>query len=210
MNRPADKMTAVILCGGRSRRMGEDKAELMLDGRTILQRLTENLAPLGDVRLSVREAGDYPDVPLPKVADRFQNCGPMGGLEAALSADSSELLFVTAVDMPFADHVLAEELRAMMEKEPDTDALLMTDGTGRQQFLLGIYRRRVQPVLRSHLIDGSRDALRMRSLLLELRVRFVPAEAVTDGERKTRSFNTGEEFRAFLAKAGAGAQPEAQ
>ena len=195
------KLSAVILCGGKSRRMGEDKAGLMMGSRTILQWLEENLAPLGDLWLSVREAEDYPDSPLPKTADRFADCGPMGGLDAALSVCSGEAVFVTAVDLPFVDHVLAEELFEILQKEPETDALLVTDASGRQQFLLGLYRKRVHAGLLKHLEDGSRGALRLRSFLSEIRVRFVPAEELTDGARKTRSFNTPEEYRKLLATA---------
>lgn len=188
------KMTAVILCGGESRRMGTDKAELMIGGKTILRRLTENLEPLGDLWLSVRSETDYPVSPLPKVADRFQGCGPMGGLDAALSVCGGDLLFVTAVDLPFVDAVLAEELAERLAKEPETDALLVEDASGRQQFLLGLYRKRVHPRLLEHLREGGKDALRMRGFLSEIRVRFVPARELTGGAHKTRSCNTLEEY----------------
>ena len=177
--------------------MGTDKAELLIGGKTILRRLTENLQPLEDLWLSVRNAEDFPDSPLPKAADRYPDCGPMGGLETALSVCSGDLLFVTPVDMPFVDAGLAMELAERMEKEPETDALLVEDAAGRKQYLLGIYRKRVHPLLLRHLEDGSRDALRMRGFLAEIRVRFVRAEELTDGAFKTRSFNTVEEYRAL-------------
>ena len=200
-DRESMKMSAVILCGGRSRRMGADKAELMIGGRTILRRLTENLQPLGDLWLSVCSAADHPESPLPKAADRFADCGPLAGLEAALSVCSGELLFVTPVDVPFADAALALELAQRLAGEPETDALLVEDAAGRKQYLLGVYRKRVHPKLLYRLQEGGKDALRVRDFLAEIKPRYVKAEELTDGAFKTRSCNTAEEYLELKAMA---------
>ena len=197
MTEEKNRLSAVILCGGSSRRMGTDKAGLVIGGRTLLQRLAAQLAPLGEPRLSVQSAGDHGEVPLPKIPDRYPGCGPMGGLEAALFSCPDDVLFVTPVDLPFVDALLARELAARMD--PETDALLVTDGGGRKQYLLGLYRKRVQPLLERRLRDGSRDALRIRSFLEEIRVSYVEAGELTDGKAKTRSCNTMEEYLALKA-----------
>lgn len=197
-------LSAVILCGGISRRMGADKAELMIGGKTILRRLTENLQPLGDLWLSVRSENDYSESPLPKVTDRFADCGPLAGLEAALSVCGGELLFVTPVDVPFADAALALELAQRLAAEPEADALLVEDAAGRKQYLLGVYRKRVHLAVLARLrrgAEGDRNALRVRGLLPEIRVRWVPAGELTDGAFKTRSCNTAEEYLELKAMA---------
>ena len=194
-------LSAVILCGGRSLRMGADKADLVIGGRTILRRLTENLQPLGDLWLSVRSKKDYPESLLPKAADRFADCGPLSGLEAALSVCGGELLFVTPVDVPFADAVLALELAQRLAAEPEADALLVEDAAGRKQYLLGVYRKRVHPKLLDRLREGGKDALRVRDFLAEIKLRYVKAEELTDGPFKTRSCNTAEEYLELKAAA---------
>ena len=83
------KMSAVILCGGKSRRMGTDKAMLTAEGTPnavrLLRALSGEDSPCTDVWLSIGTGESYPDIHVQKVSDRFPGCGPMGGLEAALT-----------------------------------------------------------------------------------------------------------------------------
>jgi len=76
---------AYILCGGRSSRMGEDKARIDLAGQALVQRVARQLAPLSrDVFLVAQEAGRYDDLGLASLGDRTPNLGPLGGLSTAL------------------------------------------------------------------------------------------------------------------------------
>ena len=127
------KMSAVILCGGKSRRMGTDKAMLTAEGTPNAVRLFRALSgeesPCTDVWLSIGTGESYPEIHAQKVSDRFPGCGPMGGLEAALTVCREEYLFVTPVDTPFADAQMARELMAYMtEVSQQRDAVLVIDG----------------------------------------------------------------------------------
>ena len=107
------KISAVILCGGKSRRMGTDKAMLTAEGTPnvvrLLRALTGEDSPCTDVWLSIGTGESYPEIRAQKVSDRFPGCGPMGGLEAALTVCREEYLFVTPVDTPFADAQMARD-----------------------------------------------------------------------------------------------------
>lgn len=197
------RMSAVILCGGKSRRMGRDKARLTVEGIPNAERLVRALSgedsPCTDVWLSIGAGESYPEIRAQKVSDRFPGCGPMGGLEAALTICREEYLFVTPVDTPFADAQLARELMAYMTGAfRQRDAVLVIDGGGRLQTLLGIYHKRVLPALTQRLADGRREKLRMRDFLQDLDVACVEAEMLTDGVRKSMSCNTQEEWRRLL------------
>ena len=153
------KMSAAILCGGKSRRMGTDKAMLSAEGIPNAERLLRALSgedsPCTDVWLSIGTGESYPAIQAQKVSDRFPGCGPMGGLEAALTVCREEYLFVTPVDTPFADAQMARELMTCMVNAPgQRDAVLVIDGGGRLQTLLGIYHKRVLPSLTQRLADG--------------------------------------------------------
>ena len=182
------KMSAVILCGGKSRRMGTDKAMLTAEGTPNAVRLFRALSgeesPCTDVWLSIGTGESYPEIHAQKVSDRFPGCGPMGGLEAALTVCREEYLFVTPVDTPFADAQMAREL--------------VIDGSGRLQTLLGIYHKRVLPELTQRLADGRKEKLRIRDFLNDLDVVYVNAEALTDGVRKSTSCNTPEEWQRLM------------
>ena len=184
-------MSAVILCGGKSRRMGTDKAMLTAEGTPNAMRLLRALSgddsPCTDVWLSIGTGESYPDIHAQKVSDRFPGCGPMGGLEAAL------------VDTPFADALLARELMTYMtETSRQRDAVLVIDGGGRLQTLLGIYHKRVLPALTQRLADGRREKLRIRDFLRDLDVVYVNAQALTDGVRKSTSCNTPQEWQQLI------------
>ena len=197
------KMSAAILCGGKSRRMGTDKAMLSAEGIPNAERLLRALSgedsPCTDVWLSIGRGESYPAIQAQKVSDRFPGCGPMGGLEAALTVCRQEYLFVTPVDTPFADAQMARELMTCMVNAPgQRDAVLVIDGGGRLQTLLGIYHKRVLPALTLRLADGRREKLRMRDFLRHLDVAYVDAQSLTDGVRKSTSCNTREEWQQLM------------
>ena len=94
--------SAVILAGGKSSRMGRDKAFLELGGQTLLERqiaLAEE-AGAGEVFISGREGADYSRFSCPVIKDKVQDAGPLAGIESALGMISSPLLLVLAVDLP--------------------------------------------------------------------------------------------------------------
>ena len=197
------KMSAVILCGGKSRRMGTDKAMLAAEGTPNAVRLFRALSgedsPCTDVWLSIGTGESYPEIHAQKVSDRFPGCGPMGGLEAALTICREEYLFVTPVDTPFADAQMARELMVYMtDASRQRDAVLVIDGGGRLQTLLGIYHKRVLPALTQRLADGRREKLQIRDFLRDLDVAYVKAEELTDGDRKSTSCNTPEEWQQLM------------
>ena len=95
------KFSAVILAGGKSSRMGRDKAGLRLEGRTLLERQAELVRSLQPVELWLSGgSNDYPLADGQPVRDNFANCGPLAGVEAGLGATNASLLLVLAVDLP--------------------------------------------------------------------------------------------------------------
>ena len=138
MNR-AD-VTVQIMAGGRSTRMGRDKALVELGGRTLLQRALDTWQNYGGaVQLSVgaAERGALAPAGIPAVADRYRDCGPLGGLHAGLLECRTELLLLTAVDCPFVTAELADGLLAAIGR---ADACVYT-AAERPQPLFGLYRR---------------------------------------------------------------------
>ena len=104
-----ENCTAVIMAGGDSRRMGQDKANLQLGGRTLLQSVFATLQPLfPEVIVSVRQP--RPEIDLPQVCDDPAYSGPLAGLAAALAQASSPWIFVVACDMPFITPAVIEYL----------------------------------------------------------------------------------------------------
>jgi len=96
-----DDITAFVLAGGESTRMGRDKAFLRLGGQTLLARalaLAHRIAP----RAAVLGARDkYAATGEWIIEDEFSYCGPLAGIHAALGASETDLNLILSVDMPF-------------------------------------------------------------------------------------------------------------
>lgn len=91
---------AYVLAGGRSTRMGQDKALLPLAGKPLIERAVAKLRHMTpDVRILGGRAELAPFAPL--VPDLHPDCGPLSGMEAALTHSSHEWSLVVPVDMPF-------------------------------------------------------------------------------------------------------------
>jgi molybdenum cofactor guanylyltransferase len=94
--------SAVILAGGKSSRMGRDKAFLETGGQTLLARQIGLAREIGaaEVFISGRTDADYSAFGCRVLPDQFPDAGPLAGIERALDAAKSPLLLVLAVDLP--------------------------------------------------------------------------------------------------------------
>src|SRR4030067_3307885 len=109
--------TAIILAGGDSQRVGSDKANLLLDGQTLLQRVTATMRQVfPQIILSVR--APRPEVELPQVCDDPSYAGPLAGLVAGLGHITTPWAFVVACDMPFVVPEVVELLGRYRSKPP--------------------------------------------------------------------------------------------
>jgi molybdopterin-guanine dinucleotide biosynthesis protein A len=105
-------LAGVVLCGGRSTRMGVDKATITFDGATLLERAVARLDEVCHPVLIA--AGDVPRTAAGRssLIDAASGAGPLGGLVAALRASPHRLLAVVAVDLPWIDPRLIRMLAA--------------------------------------------------------------------------------------------------
>lgn len=136
---PVSAVTAFILAGGRSTRMGTDKAFARLDGRTLLERALDLARYLtSDVRI-VGDPVKFASF-APVVEDVFPGCGPLAGIHAALSSSQTDLNLILAVDTPFLTPML---LQHIFKRAKDSHSAMVTvcRTAGGWQPLCAIYRR---------------------------------------------------------------------
>ncbi len=104
-------MNGIILAGGRSSRIGTDKAFIKFAGVPIIERTLSLFKSLFVKCLIVTNKPDnYSYLNCPLVSDHYNNIGPLGGLHAGLFASDSHLNFVAACDMPLIDRELIKYL----------------------------------------------------------------------------------------------------
>lgn len=107
-------VSAFVLAGGKSTRMGSDKAFVMFEGRTLLSSALDVARALTPQVCIVGDPAKY-DAFAPVVEDIFPGCGPLAGIHAALRASQTEWNVILAVDTPFVSAALLNYLltRAM-------------------------------------------------------------------------------------------------
>lgn len=152
----------LVLAGGRSVRLGRDKAALLLDGRPLLARCVELLQPLvGDLRVAVR--ADQADEPLrrafPLLVDVRSDIGPAAGLLAAHGFAPRAAWLVLACDMPRVTSAMLGRLVARRDPECGATAFRAA-ADGRPEPLCAIYEPATLDRLQARVGAGGSSGLR--------------------------------------------------
>jgi molybdopterin-guanine dinucleotide biosynthesis protein A len=170
----------LILAGGDSRRMGQDKAALMLDGKTLLERVTATMRQVfPKVIVSVRQLRD--GVELPQVCDEQPGSGPLAGLISGLAQTDTPWVFAVACDMPFVTQAVVEHLAVCRDGH---QAIVPVVG-GYKQPLAAFYAASALETMRASLAAGDKS---MRGALEKLNVRFVDEAEPRAADPQLRSF----------------------
>ena len=183
-------LSIVILAGGKSTRMGRNKALLRAGNSTMLERIAEELSGFSEILVSAAEEGSYREIGLRVCPDEHPGIGPIEGIRQVLRAAKEDYVFICAADMPFISrevvHALAAEIR------PEDDCCVLTCG-GRPEPLCAVYSRRVLPLIDGMIAEGCRKP---RALYTRCRVRYVPLEDTGLRPETVENINTPEEYAA--------------
>lgn len=177
---------AWVLVGGRSSRMGTDKAFLNTGKGPLAAQVA---AVAAEVCPSVTLVGDpalYASLGLPVVPDNHAGLGPLGGIEAALKTSSAEWNLIVACDMPGLDATLLESLFSAAET---FDCAVPQHPDGRQEPLCAVYSKRCHPAIEAALAAGIRKVT--DGLRYGLKVNYV----LTDREAAFANWNTPQDIR---------------
>lgn len=175
-----DDCTALVLAGGDSRRMGQDKAALTLGGQPLLAHVTATMQQIfPKVIVSVRQLRS--DVALPQVCDAPAASGPLAGLTAGLAEAETAWVFAVACDMPFLTREVVLRLAALRGSH---QAVVPVVG-GHLQPLAAFYAASVLDAMRASLAAGDRS---LRGALEKLDVRYVDEAELRDTDPQLRSF----------------------
>jgi molybdenum cofactor guanylyltransferase len=178
MDGRAPDLAAFILAGGKSTRMGADKAFVVLDGRTLLARaleVTRSITP--DVRIVGSAKKFAPFAPV--VEDIFPGCGPLAGIHAALHSSHTELNIILAVDTPFVSFAL---LQFLIARAQNSAAIVTAPQTSQGwQPLCAVYRRRFA--------DTAEPALREGRYKIDALFDIVPVQPISEADLESAGFS---------------------
>jgi molybdopterin-guanine dinucleotide biosynthesis protein A len=152
------RITTFVLAGGKSVRMGADKAFLELAGRTLLDRCLNLAASIGSPAMIVgdpRQFSRFGSV----VEDIYPGHGPLGGIHTALASTTTDLNLLLAVDLPF---LRPEFLQYLIARAQGTAAVVTVPrAAGGLQPLCAVYRKSFRQISEQSLRTGKNkiDAL---------------------------------------------------
>ena len=199
----AESHGGIVLCGGKSTRMGTSKALLPFGPETMLQRVVRIL---GEVAVEPIVVVAAPGQELPRLPsevivthDEHEGRGPLEGLRAGLKALPADIeaAYVTSCDVPL---LVPGFVRQMIELAHGYD-IAVTEQDGFTHPLSAIYRRDTLPKIEELLAN---DRLRPAFLFDAVKTRRVqPAEITSDPDLRTlRNLNTREDYESALVEAG--------
>jgi molybdopterin-guanine dinucleotide biosynthesis protein A len=172
--------SALVLAGGESRRMGQDKAWLEFEGRPLLARAVATLKSAGveEILISGRPGGDYSRFGCPVLFDLEPGFGPVGGIERGLQRARFGLVIVLAVDLP---RVTPQFLRHLKQQcDPLTGAV--PEYHGKFEPLAAIYPKRCHALTLELMVRFERAARAFAAACFRERaIRAVPVSAAEAG-----------------------------
>ena len=187
-------VTAFILAGGKSTRMGRDKAFVEFEGETLLARM---LGMARSMTVDVRIVGDAKKFAsfASAVEDIFQDRGPLGGIHAALRSSQTDLNLMLAVDMPFVSSAFLRYLIGQARSELGSCG----DHSPHRRRLAAPVRR-----LPPGIADAAETALLAGQNKIDLLYTAIKTRVIEEGELKGdgfsldlfRNLNTPEELEA--------------
>ena len=160
-------MTSIVLAGGKSLRLGREKALEEIGGRSLIERVIERLSLLGNEIIVVTSSSDQlPDLGVKRVIDSYPGKGNLVGIYSGLKEVASSHSLVVGCDMPFLNIDL---LRYIMELSPSFDVVIPRVDEGVEP-LHAVYSKNCLAPIEVYLREGR---LKISDLLPELKVRYV-------------------------------------
>ena len=187
-------VSAAIMAGGKSKRMGQDKAWIELDGEPIIRRVANVLALVADEVIVVANDPRYAALGLRVVPDKFPDGGALGGIATGVSAASHDRVLVAACDMPFLS---AEVWRVLLDHRYEADVVIPRIG-GEYETLHALYTKACLAPMERALGAGK---MRVISFFDEVRVQAIDERELRVADPTLRSFtnvNTPEELASAL------------
>lgn len=185
------ELTAVILAGGKSRRMGTDKAELGIDGKSFVSYLAGKLYKMGikDILLSGYEK---PVEHTRFVPDIMPGCGPLAGIHAGLCEAGTPHVLVLPADNPLIPVTFIKQLcEAHEAREDRTTGITAAECGGRIQPLTAVYEKSLAGACSELISSGRLSVMSLFDAAGYTTVHF-------DGdEMYIRGCNTPEEYTAY-------------
>jgi molybdopterin-guanine dinucleotide biosynthesis protein A len=188
-----DNITGVILAGGKSSRMGQNKALLPFQEKTLIETVAEKLKRIfSRVILSVNSPDAFSDLHLAIVVDHYPETGPMGAIASVLESGEKRV-FCVACDMPFLNESLIEFICSAV-----VDDAVIPMWRDRPEVFHALYSDSLLPLFQQSLSTGR---YKLTDALDKSRVRYLSESEIKKLDPQGGSFrniNTPAEYDALI------------
>ncbi len=200
----------IVLCGGMSRRMGQDKGSMILDGKPMIIHLLETLTNFADEIVIVLRDNDQEDAYKKLLVDlnlayniKFKICkdiikgkGPLGGIYTGFQYLISNQALILPCDSPFVSEFFVKRILELSE-DTEYDAVVPKWPDGRLEPLHSIYKKNSKQIILKLIKEGTLD---VKSLINELNVKFVDIESLDPTGRSLFNINQDNDIDEYGVK----------
>ncbi len=144
-------VTGIILCGGKSSRMGKNKALLKINEKYIISYVIDTLRPFCDEIILSTNTKELDFLGFQTVNDKLNNIGPISGIFSSLQESKNEINIILSCDTPFINHYLVTELLSNSE---NCD-MVLPEFNSHLQPMTGIFKKIILPVIEREINSGN-------------------------------------------------------
>nr|WP_314286754.1 molybdenum cofactor guanylyltransferase [uncultured Capnocytophaga sp.] len=180
-------MKAIVLAGGKSSRMGQDKALLPFQGKPLLAHIAHILESAGYEVYIAGKKPIYDVFPYLQIADIYPDKGPLGGVYSALTYLKEDIL-VCPCDMPFIN----AHLLSFLLSNADYSKINVLTYAEKVYPTLGIYPYIFTTKLQEYI---TQNKLKMLTLLQELKAQLIPYPQTPDANSYFKNVNTPQDWK---------------
>jgi len=165
-----ENITGILIIGGKSSRMKQDKALLNYRGKPMAQWAVECLQAFCDKVIVASNVAEHARFGQECVSDVIGD-GPIAGLYAGLKNSTTPWNFVLPADMPLVNSFVLEKL---LDFKNDYDAVVAVDGTGKIHPLVGLYNKSIVDLIESEITRGKYSVM---NILDQINVKMLQFES---------------------------------
>lgn len=182
-----EKVTGIILAGGKSSRMGTDKGFLKLNNRLFIKHIINAIKPLVSEIIIVSDNKDYDVFGLKRVEDDIKNAGPLSGVHSGLKTSKTQYNLVLSCDIPLITTKILKKLLNGIDKHTD---IIQIVSQGKSMPLIALYKKQCETVFFQLLHKNER---RMYYAINQCNLKTIVLQP--EEEIYTRNINTPEDFK---------------
>lgn len=156
-----DSVTGIVIAGGKSSRMGTNKALVIYKDKKLIEHVISIIEPLVS---QIVISSNTPLLPLQykNIADKIKDIGPIGGLYSSLLASNTEVNLILPCDVP---HIKTELLQQLIDNCKNVDAVIPRLPSGKLEPLVACYNKSIMPFIKKAINLGDYKLVNLLSII---------------------------------------------